>query len=87
MEQYNHIFQTLLRAFFLDTTPVLFQSSHFPINPAVEMSLFTAIPLTEEENEVITTKYHGSYNHWTGGLLHIGKKSRQDIVYVAMCIL
>ena len=74
----------MLQVFFPDNTPVSFQSSPFPLDPSVEMLLFAALPLTDEENEALSVKYHGAYNHWTGGLLHIADKSRADISYCAM---
>ena len=84
VDQYNHIRQSILRGFFPDDTPIPFQSSPFPLSPAIEMVLFQGALLIEKENEAIAIKYNGSYIHWTGVLLHIGEKSRQDMPYVAM---
>ena len=84
VDQYNHIRQTMLQVFFPHQTVVLFQSSPFPLDVSIEMSLFQASPMSEKEMQLMTEQYHGSYNHWVGALLHMVDKSRWDLSYTSM---
>ena len=84
IDQYNHIRQTMLQVFFPNKDIVPFQSSPFPLETSIEMDLFKAQPLTEDENMAMTKRYRGSYMHWVGALLHIADKSRWDMAYLAM---
>ena len=63
MDQYNYIREALLQDFFPKGTTVSFQSSPFPLIPAVEIDVFKDLSLAEEENEALTNRYHGTYNH------------------------
>ena len=84
VDQYVHIRQTILHPFFDSQTSVPFQSSPFPLDPAFEMELYTSTPLNEQDLEKLTEQYNGSYNHWTGVLLHYASKTRSDLSYLAM---
>ena len=84
IEQYSHIRQNIISPFFNTSSTVPFQSSPFPLDPAFEMELYKATPLDDKELQKLTDKYSGSYNHWTGALIHVASKSRSDISYSAM---
>ena len=84
IDQYSHIRREILIIFFSPGETVPFQSSPFPLDPSFEMQLYKSTPLSEAEMEKLTEQYHGSYNHWTGALLHIASRSRSDISYLAM---
>ena len=84
IEQYTHLRQSVVDPFFGSNSTVPFQSSPFPLDPDFEMELYKSTPLDEKELEALSDKYNGSYNHWTGALLHISSKSRSNIYYLAM---
>ena len=63
IDQYNHIRQTMLQVFFPNKDIVPFQSSPFPLENSIELDLFKAQPLTEDENVAMTKRYRGSYMH------------------------
>ena len=48
------------------------------------MELYSATPSSEQDLDSLTGKYNGSYNLWTGKILHIATKSRSDLSYLAM---
>ena len=87
IDQYNHIRQTILQVFFNEGYSIPFHSSPLPLETTIEMDLFRLHPLTDEENEAITTRCNGIYMHWTGALLHIANKSRWDLEYLVMRLL
>ena len=84
IDQYVHIRQEMLDVFFADVSIVPFQSSPFPLSPSFEMELYKSTPLSDDALEALTIRYHGSYNHWTGSILHIATRSRSDLSYMAM---
>ena len=69
----------MLHWFFPDNVTVPFISSPFLLDPKAEMEIYNITPLLEQENKNIELTYHGSFHHWTGSLLNIASKSRQDM--------
>ena len=84
VDQYVHIRQTILQPFFESCESVPFQSSPFPLDPAFEMELYSSTPLSDQDLATLEVKYNGSYNHWTGVVLHYASKTRSDLSYSAM---
>ena len=83
VDQYNHLRQSILHSFFLNTPVVPFQSNPFPLEASFGMELFTATPLSEDEINELIVKHNGTHSHWTGTLLHIASKSRANLSYLS----
>lgn len=86
VNHYNHIRKNMLHWFFPDNVTVPFISSPFTLDPKAEMEIYNITPLLEQENKNIELRYHGSFHHWTGALLYIASKSRQDMAYTSMIL-
>ena len=48
------------------------------------MKLFYYVPLTKKDDEILAKNYNGTYNTWTGVLIHIAGMSRPDVVHSIM---
>ena len=81
IDQSNHIKQKILNELFSVTIKVPFKLSHFPFCPKFEMILFASTLLDQYQNFKMTKIYYGSYNHWTGAIIHVAGMSRPDLSY------
>ena len=84
IDQSNHIKQKILDEYFPTPIKVPFQSSPFPLCPKFEMTLFASTPLDQDQHFKMAKIHHGSFNHWTGAIIHIAGMSRPDLSYSVM---
>ena len=84
IDQSNHIKQKMLDEYFPTTIKVPFQSSSFPLCQKLEMTLFTSTPLDQDQHFKMAKIHHGSYNQWTGAIIHTAGMSRPDLSYSVM---
>ena len=84
IDQSNHIKQKILNEYFLVTINAPFQSSSFPLYPNFKMNIFASTPLDQNQYLKMAKIHHGSYNNWTGAIIHVAGMSRLNLSYSVM---
>ena len=84
IDQSNHIKQKILNEYFLVTINAPFQSSSFPLYPNFKMNIFASTPLDQDQYLKMAKIHHGSYNNWTGAIIHVAGMSRLNLSYSVM---
>ena len=86
MDQTQHAINEVLNPYWhnKNITNIKWTSDPFPISKRFEIDLFNDLPLTEEQNKILSNEHNGSLAHWVGGLMNIKLGVHIDLCYAIM---